>query len=295
MATLYRRLFCICILSATTLAPDHPAAQEAKAKVVCRPAGGLVQIAELPEASGIAASRAQRGGAWAHNDSGSPVLIALDARGKATGRVQIADAKVVDWEAMAAGPCPSGSCLYIADIGDNDADREGITVYRLPEPAGTETTRTEALHARYPDGKHDAETILVSPKGEIFIVTKGETGPVALYRFPGDAKPGTTVELVRVGKPGDRNGGTAKDRITDGAMSPDGTWIVLRTKEDLRFYAAAEFLSGKGAEAGRVDVTGLGEPQGEAVTFADDRTVLLAGEGGGGDRPGTFARLTCTF
>ena len=223
------------------------------------------------------------------------MLVALDERGRVTGRIPVPDAKVEDWEAMAAGPCPSGSCLYIADIGDNDANRERITVYRTSEPAGAAQARAEALHARYPDGKHDAETILVTPKGEIFIVTKGETGPVALYIFPPDAKPGTAVELVRVGEPQVSNGGDAKDRITDGAVSPDGAWVVLRTKVDLRFFPAAAFLSGNWGEAGRVEVGVLGEPQGEGVTFADDRTLLLAGEGGGKSRPGTFARLACTF
>lgn len=287
-------LFFACILIAITSALGESAAQDGK-KVDCRPAGALVRIAELHEASGIAASHKGDRRAWAHNDSGDPVVVALDERGRVTGRIPVPDAKVEDWEAMAAGPCPSGSCLYIADIGDNDANRERITIYRTSEPAGAAPARAEALHARYPDGKHDAETILVTPKGEIFIVTKGETGPVALYRFPPDGKLGTTVELVRVGEPQVSKGGDAKDRITDGAVSPDGAWVVLRTKVDLRFFPAAAFLSGKWVEAGRIDVSALGEPQGEGVTFADDRTLLLAGEGGGKSRPGTFARLACTF
>ena len=283
-----------CVLTAISFASGRPAAQAEK-NVQCRPAGDLVRIAELPEASGITASREQRGRAWAHNDSADPMLVALDERGRVTGRVQVPDAKVEDWEGLATGPCSAGSCLYIADIGDNGADRERITVYRMPEPAGAAPATSEALHATYPDGKHDAETILVTPTGEIFVVTKGETGPVALYRFPEDAKPGTTVELVRVGPPRNSKGNTAGDRITDGAISPNGAWVVLRTKDDLRFYPARAFLSGNWAERGQVDVRALGEPQGEGVTFADDRTLLLAGEGGGKSRSGTFARLACTF
>jgi hypothetical protein len=45
----------------------------------------------------------------------------------------------------------------------------------------------------------------------------------------------------------------------------------------------------------RVDLVNLREPQGEGVTFADDTTLVLVGEGGGKGRGGTFVRLTCTF
>jgi hypothetical protein len=31
------------------------------------------------------------------------------------------------------------------------------------------------------------------------------------------------------------------------------------------------------------------------VTFASDTVLYLVGEGGGKSRPGTFARLSCTF
>ena len=39
----------------------------------------------------------------------------------------------------------------------------------------------------------------------------------------------------------------------------------------------------------------LREPQGEGVAFADETTLYLVGEGGGKGRPGTLARMTCTF
>ena len=106
-----------------------------------------------------------KGRVWSHNDSGEPVLYGLDERGKVTARLRLTGAKVEDWEAVAVGPCPSGSCLFVADIGDNDAARKQITVYRVPEPAGNAETVnvTDVFHATYPDGPHDAETLLVAP------------------------------------------------------------------------------------------------------------------------------------
>jgi hypothetical protein len=270
-----------------------PAAQAQKAAIDCRPVGGVVRLPELPEASGIAPG--SDGRLWAHNDSGDPVLIELDQKGRVVGRLRLGNVGVEDWEAIATGPCPAGSCLYVADIGDNDAERESIRIHRIPEPlAGkTSVSQAETIQARYPDGKHDAETLLVTPKGEVFVVTKGETGPVALYRLPDGARPGATVELVRASQPLKQT--DRANRITDGAVSPDGAWVVLRTNRDLRLYPAPAFLNGSWPEAARVDLQRLGEPQGEGVTFADNRTLIVVGEGGGKSQPGTFARLACTF
>src|SRR5687768_17747686 len=46
-----------------------------------------IWVAELPEGSGLAASRRASGRFWSHNDSGEPVLFALDTNGRVTGRL----------------------------------------------------------------------------------------------------------------------------------------------------------------------------------------------------------------
>ena len=153
----------------------------------------------------------------------------------------------------------------------------------------------EAFHGRFPDGGHDAEALLVTSDGGILIVTKGETGPIALFRFPQGAKPGATVELQAVGKPRDSGKPPAPERITDGAVSPSGTWTALRTSQAVLFFSSADLLAGNWREKGRVALDSLGEPQGEGLAFGDDKTIYLVGEGGGKSQPGTFARLTCTF
>jgi hypothetical protein len=262
----------------------------------CKPAGSIAPVKELPEASGLAVGRRVPGRLWAHNDSGDPVLFALDARGVVTGRVQITGATVDDWEALAVGPCGSASCLYIGDIGDNGASRSRITIYRVPEPAANEKAAAvqDALHATYPDGAHDAEALFVMPDGGMFIVTKGETGSVALYRFPKDVRAGASHTLERVGKP--RGAGEAEkgDRITDAGASPTGDWILLRSVSRLTFHRPADLLTGNWQPAATVDLVSVGETQGEGVAIGPDATVYLAGEGGGKSRAGTFARLTCT-
>ena len=260
----------------------------------CRPEGGLAKLEGLPEASGLAISRRSPGRLWAHNDSGEPVIFAVSASG-AVSRVRLTGVAVDDWEAIAVGDCPGGSCVYIGDIGDNNGRRKQITVYRLAEPAGGDGSVQvkDIFHATYPDGAHDAETLLVSPDGTLYIVTKGETGGVSLYRFPKELRPGATHKLERVGKPRDSNKVAEDRRITDGTLSADGKWVALRSKTRVWIYPASEFLSGSWSGAREIDVTSLGEPQGEGIAMSADGTIYLAGEGGGKSQPGTLARLSC--
>jgi hypothetical protein len=262
---------------------------------ICKPSGSLMRLAGLSEASGLAASRATPGHWWSHNDSGKPELIAFDSRGNVTGRVAITGAAVQDWEALASAPCGNGACLYIADIGDNEGKRKEITIYRVPEPtkAAGSVNVDAVIRATYPDGAHDAEALLASPDGSLYIVTKGEIGEAALYRVPRASDGGAAVRLERIGQPLSKGKAAQNARITDGAISPDGEWVILRTRGSLAFYRAADFLKGNFREARRVDLTSLGESQGEGVAFGPADTVYLAGEGGGKAQPGTLAVLSC--
>jgi hypothetical protein len=268
---------------------QHPAAPQ------CQTSGPAVKIPDLPEASGVALSRRTPGRLWAHNDSGDPVLVALDTRGTVTGRVRVSGVTIEDWEAVGVGPCPGGSCIYIADIGDNEAERERITIYRIAEPSteGSVTVK-DAFHATYPDGAHDAEALLITPDGSLFIVTKGETDAVGLYRISGALRPGATHQLERVGKPRASGKVSKTEWITDGAVSPDGTWVALRTRQGFAFHRAADLFAGNWTEAGRVDLKAVSEAQGEGIALAADGTVYLTGEGGGQSRPGTFAKYNCS-
>jgi hypothetical protein len=264
----------------------------------CRVSQEISRLRELPEASGVAASRRTQGVFWAHNDSSIPVLFALDVKGAVTRPVKVAGASVDDWEDVAVGPCAQRSCVYIADIGDNNKNRDHITVYRAPEPSPQDasTGSAEAFEAVYPDGAHDAESLFVTSEGDVFIITKGDPGPVAVYRFPRPLTPGKRMQLQRVGAPMiDTKKVEAKDRPTAAAASPDGNWVVVRTSDAIVFYRTADLIAGRWREAFRSDVSSLKEPRGEGITFAAGGSVVLVGEGGGLGAPGTFALLSCTF
>ena len=281
-------------LGTAILAQQQPAANVSN----CRVASKVVRLDGLSEASGIAASRRTAGLLWAHNDSGDPVIVAIDSQGGIKSKVRVTGATVDDWEDIAVGPCPPGSCLYIADIGDNSGSRKHVTLYRVTEPAPTDTATkpAEAFHATYPDGPHDAEALFVLGESDVFILTKGDPGPVALYKLQAPLKPGTTSQMQRIGGPVATGRIEAKDRPTAADVSPDGQWVAVRTTKWIAFYRTSDLTAGRWREVFRADVSELDEPRGEGVAFVDNNTLVLVGEAGGLLKgPGTFARLTCTF
>ncbi|MGH7551792.1 MAG: hypothetical protein ACREMQ_02035 [Longimicrobiales bacterium] len=252
---------------------------------------------EVRESSGLAQSRSDASLFWTHNDAGNDAeIFGVDAEGRLVQRVRIANAQAEDWEDIESGMCETGACLYIADIGDNNGKRDGITIYRVPEPekGATESAPAVALNARYPDGAQDAESLFALPSGDLYVVTKGQHGPIALYRYPAPQRPGETVTLERVRElfPKPNKDG---DRATGATASPDGQWVGVRSHDHLYLYRAGELLgAGRAAQPTVVDLKPLKQPQGEAVVIADDGTVWLSTEAASKREGPSWARLQCT-
>lgn len=248
------------------------------------------------ESSGLAESRRRPGMFWTHNDSGGePSLYAVDAGGQLLATVEMTGARNRDWEDLAIGPCPGGSCLYVADTGNNGHGSRDVFLYRAPEPeAGARrTAKAERFEARFPRGTPDTEAVFVLPDGSVYLVTKGSQAPVELYRWPTPLREGVKaqLQLVRELTPEPEQVG---DRVTGAAASPDGRWVVVRTYSTLAFFRTEELLGGGGPEY-TTDILPLGATQGEAVSLADDGAVTLTSEGGAHYLPGSMSRLACTL
>jgi hypothetical protein len=271
------------VLLASACAGNWPVAAQSP---LCTVASGLSALPGVGEASGVAVSRRTPGIIWSHNDSDLPTLLAFDATGTARGRVRVTGASVTDWEDLAAGPCPVGACLYIADIGDNNRSRGQITIYRVPEPRPDDeaTLPADVWTATYPDGARDAEALIVTPAGEVFLVTKENQRTTALYRVPVTA-PAAVARLELVSP-------LAVARVTGGGVSGDGNWVALRTNTTLLFYPAADLLTGKNPQPRQFDLRPLKERQGEGVAFGQDGLIFLAGEGS--STRGTLAAVRCS-
>ena len=231
---------------------------------------------KLTEASGLVVSSTQKGIVWTHNDSGDgPFLYAFDLGGRPRATVRVEGAEAKDWEDLASGPFPGrrGTWLYAADIGDNKRKRKAVVVYALPEPRLGAKVSAPAipLRATYPDGPHNAETLLCDPgSGRLTIFTKEKDGVSLVFRFP--AKPLATNVLEKVASfrvPG------LSPLVTGGAFRPDGGAIVLVTYTNVIELKGPDFWKGTPKLQFQPGLRQL-----EAVDYAPDgKTLLLTSEG----------------
>jgi hypothetical protein len=293
------RLLLPCLLCATTLLPSCKRRDTGDDVVVTsgtclrcdapRTTGTLAS-GEMDETSGLAASSRFDGVYFANNDSGDTArFFAVDATGRRLATFVYAKGTVFDCEDIARGPCdpadPSRSCLFIGDIGDNGSTRHGITVYRVAEPGTLADTdlAADALPMVYPDGPHDAETLLVHPvAGVLTIVTKVATGASSIYEARPPLVAGSVTTLVKVGTIVSPAG---SPRFTGGDVGPKG--ILLRT------YTHAYFVP---MRSGQSVAAALGSPlcslpvareeQGEAIAWT------RSGDGFMTTSEGRFARLS---
>ncbi len=265
-----------------------------------------VASGDLVEVSGLASSRVNDGVIWAHNDSGdSARVFAMDAHGDALAVYTLTGSDAFDWEDMAAGPDASrgASALYLGDIGDNARARTEIVVYRVREPivkggaaplAGI-LSEVDKLTLRYPDGAHDAETLMVDPvSGDLIIVTK-DAGGSQVFRTVGTLDPNASATLELVGRvdfgalqrrtpfPDDapalaRAGGAL---ATGGDISPSGDMIAIRTYSAVWLWTRAQGQSvGDALAAAPCEAASAAEQQGEAIAFdADGRGYVTVSEG----------------
>lgn len=240
---------------------------------------------------------------WTHNDAGS-MLFAVDADGRALARYLVLP-RLVDWEDIALAPCGGGgSCLYMADLGDNYEERTALKLVRIREPdptaglpgAGTapgappDTLRGDTFPVRLPDGARDIEALLVLPGERVLAVTKGRNAPVTVYRYPGPLRPDTvTLEEIQRLSPGPR---ILPRQVTGGAVAPDRNLAVLRTYEALRFYRVdGDTLVEE--EDWLVNLRPLQEPQGEGVGLGLGGSMVVASEAGPMGSVASFTALRC--
>lgn len=240
---------------------------------------GAIASKELSELSGLAASARHGGVLYTHNDSGDRArFFALDERAALRATYELDGVTATDIEDLAVGPCPAGTCVFLGDFGDNDERRGEVQIYRVPEPELADGRLTpDVLTLTYPDGPHNAETLLVAPDtGDLVIVTKTPTGRSGVYTAPSSAVPGRAV-LRKVAEFVVPLVGGAL--VTGGALHPCEKRVVLRTYTVLleyRFSGGLETLF----EGTPTVIPSGREPQGEAVTYsANGRSLFTISEG----------------
>jgi hypothetical protein len=236
----------------------------------------------LTEASGLAASRIHADTLYAHNDSGDTARVfMLDTKGQLRNTVSVEGAAAVDWEDIAVGKCPSGHCVFVGDIGDNNLERTSYQIYRFAEPTLTQTSvRAEAFRFSYPDGPHNAETLFADALGALYVVTKKDAGTVQVFALgiPGASGMAqlSPVEVATFTPP------IPVDRVTGGDFFPGPRpLLAIRTYLNVLLWRGNP---GDGPVAmlkqRPMRLSAPNEMQGEAIAFsAAGDAIYSIGEG----------------
>ncbi|MGW5676020.1 WD40 repeat domain-containing protein [Streptomyces sp. NPDC003860] len=231
------------------------------------------QDSRITESSGLAASRAHPGVYWTHNDQDEPRVFAVDSRtGKTVATVTLKGVgKPRDMEAISVG---ADGKVYVGDIGDNrNGTWDHVWIYTFPEPAelGDTTVRATQYTVQYADGPRDAEALMVHPTtGRVYIASKNEEGG-GLYEGPHPLRAKGTNVFKKIGE---------VPWVTDGAFSPDGKRLVLRS-----YFSARGYEWGSDGRLGAdYRVKGPIQRQSEGVSYtADGKGLMFSSEGVGAE------------
>lgn len=194
------------------------------------------------------------------NDSGGdPLVFVIDPRtGRTVGRTTYTD-RVVDTEALAPA---GGDAVWVGDIGDNAGHRDSVQVYRVPVGRGDRRVDAPAYQLVYPDGPHDAES-LVAAGGRLYVITKGLLGGT-VYAAPRHLAPHGPNRLRAVAG--------VDVWATDAALFPDGRHVLVRGYDTAVVYTFPAFRP----------VASLDLPkqrQGEGVSIGASGRIRLSSEG----------------
>lgn len=250
---------------------------------------GKLSSAINDETSGLVASSSKKRLLYIHNDSGDTsrfFSIGFDGTLKAIYTFpthRLSRHGVNDCEDIAMGKGPKGKqYVYIGDIGDNNAKRNYITIYRIREPklksSGTVmevAVDAEPLHLHYPDGARDAETLMIDPLEKLFYIISKREDSVSVYTAPLYFDAGDTVMLTK------RatlyfEGNTSAKWICGGDISKDGSQVLLKN------YMKVFYWKRKGKEpiwqllkTTPREMPYKVEQQGEAIGFSPDGSGYL--------------------
>ncbi|MEO5909969.1 MAG: hypothetical protein ABIP95_03730 [Pelobium sp.] len=233
---------------------------------------------ELTECSGLVVSSKSDQLLWVHNDSGDEGRVFLiNSKGEILAKY-LFKKDVIDCEDIALYSPKNGKPqLFVGDIGDNNAVRDYISIYKFDEPEPVRKSKVEIplkevteLKFRYPDGPRDAECLLVDERDQqIYIVSKREDS-VAVYSAPIQSKAGRIITLKQEGKlffPGPMG----SKGITAGDISRNGKEVIIKSYINIFYWDRnPDETIPQCLQKAFVGLPYKPEKQGEAVGFLHD-------------------------
>jgi hypothetical protein len=220
---------------------------------ICKSWSPVKKVAQLgqrvSEASGMAFSSEYPQQSYYVNDSGSwgDFFISYDNGFDKHGlkKVNIRRYFPMDMEDLSLGSCPGGgSCIFIADTGDNGHIRPWGEIVLIKErtysrDAVIRNARIfKRFRVKYPlKMKHNIEAMSVHPSGDIFLMTKGAQ-ETHILKIPYETWQGTTykqtvnAQYVATWKLSSLLSGNHKERdflVTSMDISKDGKKFLVLT------------------------------------------------------------------
>lgn len=245
----------------------------------------------LVEVSGLVASPSQPGVLWMHNDSGDAArLYAASTGGKALLRVSFPELEWSDAEDIAAAPCPddSGPCLWVADVGNNQRNRDEVAVYAIPEPvvdvsasfaeATVDADDVWRFPIRYPGNPFDAEALLVLPDASALVLIEkvdAAAARIAVLEAPFERDGENTLE-IRGTLPSPGVSISGGRMITGADLHPQGNRVLVRVYTGVFevWLGDDSALDLAGKSATTITLGPLSEPQGESIAYDDSGVGL---------------------
>lgn len=243
---------------------------------------GVVVNDVIDEASGIVSSR-KNNIIWVHNDSGGKSRVyAVGKDGSHLGELRLVGTIALDWEDMCIGPGPEHDedYLYIADIGDNFSKRKIKKIYRFKEPIinvdsldvpfSIKIDNYSTTKFYYPDGKRDAESVMIDQRtGDLFVVSKREPSP-HVYHIATQWNANELVEASFIGKvtltPNKQY--SREDQIVAADISRDNKMILFKTYNSVILIIKDNMESLSDAINKRqIELDYITEPQGESICW----------------------------
>jgi hypothetical protein len=199
---------------------------------------GTLNDKRLNEISGIAESRKKPGFFWMHNDSGDSSRFFLVSKNGSVQRTVSFNDFLFDCEDIASGiGAKPGRYVYLGDIGDNFFFRSSIHIYVFNEDsllmgneANIKINNYRKISLRYPDGAHDAETLIVDPiDSTLYVITKSGAN-ADIYGIPLKRLfKSSTATMKKFGTIGLK-------KFTAGDISIDGKEIFLRRLDAIYYW-----------------------------------------------------------
>ena len=198
---------------------------------------GWVADASLDEISGVAPSYKNPGVLWVIMDHGNAAEIyALDEFGSTLATIDVDGAENVDWEDIDLVACGAGTCLVVADTGDNERTRTDLALIVVEEPVLDGSTTEYTLPGQpygfsWPNAGEDNEALTHTSDDRFVLVSKRTDSSAGVYTLPMfvDGAVATSLGQVVTLEAPPQVQEPIGAPVTSAALWPDDSLLLLRT------------------------------------------------------------------